>query len=269
MKHNAAIAAVAAALVAAPAMAYGWGPDADGTMRATDPFVWKADGTGASTLTVRVGGTVAFTYASGTAAHNVHWLGKKPSCTGVPDETFSYPDSRPPWSGTCTFAEAGTYEFECFIHRPLMNGSIVVEPAAAGTATPTPTATPGATATPSPGATPGPGGGGGGGGAEAEQQRALKVTLATTQKGTRVRGKVDVAQAGSRLEVALKSGRQGVGRYVKAKAASGANTFSVALDTRGKRLLKRRHSLKLTVAVAITPPGGKKMVRNMNVKLRG
>jgi plastocyanin len=261
MRKNALIAALGAALIA-PALALAADPASDGTMRATDPYAFKADGTGANTLTISAGGTVTFTYASGNAAHNVHWLGKKPSCTGVPDETFSYPDSRPPWSGTCTFADPGTYEFECFIHTPLMKGSIVVE--APSAATPTATSTPAPSGTPAPTPDPGPGGGG----TTAEQQRALKVTLAASQKGTRVRGSVDVARAGSRLEITLKSGRLAVGRSVKAKAVSGANAFSVALDRRGKRALKRRHRLKLTVAVALTPPGGAKVVRNMSVNLR-
>jgi plastocyanin len=263
MRKNALIAALGAALIA-PALALAADPASDGTMRATDPYVFKADGTGANTLTIAPGGTVTFTYASGSAAHNVHWLGaKKPSCAGVPDESFSYPDSRPPWSGTCTFTDPGTYEFECAIHTPLMKGSIVVE---APSASATPTATPGASATPAPpGTTPDPPSGGG---AQAEQQRALKVTLAGSQKGTRVRGSVDVARTGSRLEVTLKSGKQTVGRFAKAKAASGANAFSVRLDKRGKSALKRRHSLKLTVAVALTPPGGAKVARNMSVKLR-
>src|SRR4051794_27198693 len=240
MRKNALIAALGAALIA-PALALAADPAADGTMRATDPYAFKADGTGANTLTISAGGTVTFTYASGSQAHNVHWLGKTPSCTGVPDETFTYPHSRPPWSGTCTFADPGTYEFECAIHTPLMKGSIVVEQPSA--TTPTATATPDATPTPTaPGTTPDPGSGGG---KTAEQQRALKITLATSQKGTRVRGAIDVPRAGSRLEVMLKSGKLTVGRYVKTKAKSGANTFSVALDARGKRALTRRHGLKL------------------------
>jgi plastocyanin len=270
--RNAAIAATAVALMTAPALAHGWQPAADSaTMRATDPNAWKADGTGASTLTITTGGTVTFTYPSGTMAHNVRWLGKKPACSGVPDESAGYVGSRPPWTGT--FADAGTYQFECAIHAPLMEGSIVVQsPAASATPTPTATTTPTPTPTPDAGGTPGPSGTTPttqNPNPQADQQRTLKVTLATSQKGTRVRGSVDVARAGSRLEITLKAGKQGVGRYLKRSATSGANAFSVALDQRGKRMLKRHHALKVKVGVAITPPGGAKIARTVNVKLRG
>jgi hypothetical protein len=43
-----------------------------------------------------------------------------PSCTGVP--TVGAPN----WSGTCTFSQAGTYNFHCTVHPTTMTGSITV-----------------------------------------------------------------------------------------------------------------------------------------------
>ena len=55
-----------------------------------------------------------------------------------------------------------------------------------------------------------------------------------------------------------------VGRYVKAAAPAGARAFTVALDARTRKALKRRHSLKLRVVVAVGV-----QQRTFSVRLRG
>jgi plastocyanin len=245
-----------ALLLLAPALAYS---QASGTFVAVDN-AWQANGQpGVTTLRVTKGAKVEFSYPSGAGGHNVDFRPKvRPDCPGVRDET-QY--GMAPWSGTCTFDRAGTYDFVCSIHPLEMKGRVIVEEPAA---TPTPTTTsdptpqPGATATPTP--TPAPQ-------AQQQQHTALAVRLARAQRGTRVRGRVQVPQAGSRLEVTVKRGRVRAGRSVKT-AAAGTATFSVALNAKARRALRSRGRLDVTVTVALTPPGGAKISRAQRVRLR-
>src|SRR5262249_41644440 len=142
------------------------------------------------------GGKVKLGYAAGDGYqgsnfHNVDFTGPQPtSCTSGVPRTQPMP---PGWSGECEFDAPGTYTFRCDLHQS-MTGTITV----AAAATPTPEATPTPTATPPPaGGSPPPGG-------DPVTQTTLKgaVALARSQKGTRVRGSVNVKVAGSRLEVA-------------------------------------------------------------------
>ncbi len=54
------------------------------------------------------GGTISFEDNDSKAPTDVVWKGAAPSCTGVVEA----PPTRTGWSGTCTFASAGEYEFE-------------------------------------------------------------------------------------------------------------------------------------------------------------
>jgi plastocyanin len=67
--------------------------------------------------TVAVGGTVTWTWASGSIPHSVR-------STGSP----SFPSSSIMSSGThsATFGTAGTYSYDCAVHGSLMTGRIVV-----------------------------------------------------------------------------------------------------------------------------------------------
>ena len=69
------------------------------------------------------------------------------------------------------------------------------------------------------------------------------------------------------LEVTLKRGRVRVGRSSRTVAA-GVVTFSVPLNATGRRTLRRRGRLDVTVSVALTPPGGSKLTRSQRVRLR-
>jgi hypothetical protein len=60
-------------------------------------------------LTITQGGTISFEDNEARYPTDVLWKGAAPSCTsGVPET----PPTKTNWSGTCTFATAGDYEFE-------------------------------------------------------------------------------------------------------------------------------------------------------------
>jgi plastocyanin len=256
LRPRSLIGAGCALLLLAPALAYS---QATGTFVAVDD-AWQANNQpGVTTLRVTKGATVEFSYPSGAGGHNVDFTNQaRPYCPGV--KTGSEYGVAP-WKGTCTFEKAGTYNFVCTVHQPTMRGTVIVEEPASTptpTATPDPTPQPGATATPTPTPTP-----------QAQQQRqtTLAVRLARAQRGTRVRGRVVVPQAGSRLDVTVKRGRVRAGRSVKT-AGAGTARFSVALNAKARRALRSRGRLDVRVTVALTPPGGTKISRDQRVRLR-
>jgi plastocyanin len=67
--------------------------------------------------TVAVGGTVTWTWASGSIDHSVQ-------STGSP--TFPSSATKATGTHTATFGTAGTYTYDCAVHGPLMTGRIVV-----------------------------------------------------------------------------------------------------------------------------------------------
>jgi plastocyanin len=222
-------------------------------------------------FTIAQGGTISFEDNDSQALTDVVWKGAAPNCPGV--------EEAPPtktWSGTCTFATAGEYEFES---EGLFNDGtsnyhkykVIVEGAATGTIPTTPT-------------TPGGGGGGtttsptspaGGSGPGAAPSSPLvgsaseAVKLAGTQHGSSVRGSIKISQAGvgGRLEVDLlasgaspaKAGHSQqvrVGRLVRTSLYAGTTSFTVPLNAKGKAALRRHRRLALTVKVTLTPPHG-------------
>jgi plastocyanin len=241
-----------------PALTYSNAP-ADGSFTAVD-FAWRANGTDATTLTIAPGGTVTFGYPAGMSFHNLDFTGAKPSCVGISSAPLAKG-----WEGECTFDVPGTYPFKCDVHEQ-MTGSVVVEAAPTGTPIPAPTATadpaatPGATASPTPVPNAPP------------AQTTLAVKLAAKQRGTRVRGTVEVKQAASKLEVTvtarLKKARVRVGRWVKSSPASGRVAFSVPLDARARRALRSARKLTITVDVALTQPGGKRLTHSAKALIR-
>src|SRR6476469_1885118 len=139
-----------------------------------------------SSASVAVGGTVAFKNSSNAVPHGVRWTGgpEKPSCSsGVAVE-----QEKTNWSGTCTFAQLGTYSFVCTVHPTEMKGTITVT----STGEPPP---------PPPPAEESP--------LQGPASSALK--LAKSQRGSSVRGSIDLTQAaaGGKLEVLLFMKRAG------------------------------------------------------------
>jgi plastocyanin len=211
---------------------------------------------------VAAGGVV--TFSNPTAVnHGVEWVGgpAKPTCdSGVPVGTTAAAAGTK-WSGTCTFAQAGTYTFYCTVHGPEMTGTITVSPDGTTTTTMTTTGAPpttGTTPTPTPIT-------------EAHSGSPLVggPSLGANQHGTSVHGSLDVSQsgAGDRLEVdLLASGatlakakhatRVTVGRFVRGSVPAGRQSFSVKLDAKAKRALSRRHRLALTVKIVLTSSSG-------------
>src|SRR3954468_12957223 len=156
MKRKLLGAAAAACLVTAPSLAYSQAP-ASGTFEAVDT-AWRANGTSDTVATITAGGTVDFSYPSGTSAHTLHWADEGATCSGVPNAPRRFNDAKPGWHGTCRFAATGTYNFHCDFH-PYMEGTVKVvapepTPTATATATPDASVTPGPTATPAPDPTP-------------------------------------------------------------------------------------------------------------------
>jgi plastocyanin len=219
-----------------------------------------------ATLAVVAGAVVAFANPSAEVRHGVEWTGgPAPSCSGLPGGAGAYS-----WHGECTFAQPGTYSFRCTVHPTEMTGTVTV--GSAGTTTTTTTTQPG---TPSPG-----------GGVTTTQSTpqplvqlapasllagpsSQALRLAASQRGSSVRGVLDLAPAGSggRLEVDLLArraslaaahgpGQVQVGRLVRSRVLAGRVSFRVPLSPRAARALRIRRRLALAVRIVITAPGG-------------
>jgi plastocyanin len=223
--------------------------------------------------TVAPGGTVTFRNAT-EVAHGVEWRSAlKPSCEQGPGKVpvGSTPAaSATKWSGTCSFPQAGSYSFYCTVHGAAMQGTISVETGGGTTVTtstgaeppPGPTTTGTATTT-VPQALPG----------------LQALTLPPRQHGGSVHGAVVVssAGAGARLEVdllarrgALAAGGHGarrvqVGRLVRSSLPAGSVSFTVGLDRRARRALRRHRRLALTVRIRLIPAGGQAVTLTRSV----
>jgi plastocyanin len=111
-----------------------------------------------STVEIPAGGTVSFSYPSGSGRHNVFFDGAQPkSCVQTagdiwaPNPPLPWYTQGPGWAGTCTFNVPGTYPFHSQGNFALSGRVVVVAtptPTPTATATPSPTATPTATASP-------------------------------------------------------------------------------------------------------------------------
>jgi plastocyanin/uncharacterized protein YfiM (DUF2279 family) len=230
-----------------------------------------------SAATVGAGDAVTLTNPTGVA-HGVEWVNgpATPACSsGVPVGT-SAAASGTKWSGTCTFAQAGTYTFYCTVHHAEMTGTITVnangtttttttattsQPYSSGTTTAgTPTIPPESERTSGQGSSPGSPLAG-------SASRALK--LAPHQHGKSVRGSIQLSQAGAagRLQVELLArsaslasaghpAQVRVGRIVRVASRAGRLSFSVPLSMRAKSALSRHGRIALTVKVVVKPSSG-------------
>jgi hypothetical protein len=101
----------------------------------------------------------------------------------------------------------------------------------------------------------------------------------TTSQSSSVHGSVQVAQAGSRLEVDLlapssalaaaahSSGAVVVGRLVKTKLPAGRFSFKIEPTAKAQHALAHRGHLSLTVRIILTPPHGAGLTHTLTVTL--
>lgn len=206
-------------------------------------------------VTVGAGGVVALRNAT-TVSHGVEWVGgpAKPECSsGIPVGATAAASGKE-WSGTCTFAQAGTYTFYCTVHGPEMTGTVTVS--TSGTTTTGMATTPTSTTPITSGPT-----------APVSGSPLIEApSLRSAQHGGSVRGSLAISQAGvgDRLEVDLlaKSGPLGktghqkrirVARFVRSAVSAGNVSFLVKLDAAARRALARHHKLVLVVRITLTP----------------
>jgi len=276
-----AIAALAGATVAVlPALA---AAPSDAKLEVNENCVennwpcWALPGSGtkpppASTVTIAPGGEVTFLDSAGTKA-NLAWSGAAAACS--PSVPVSPSEPRTSWEGTCKFEQAGTYRFES---STLFNGGpgedytkyeIVVEAPATGTTTTMTTSTTPAAPTTTPTSNPTTPGEAGPSSGSPVQGGSRALRLPGSQHGSRLRGSIEVSQAGAggRLEVGLFAASASlartrnrelvrVGRLVRASLQAGSVAFSVPLSGRGRSTLHRRGRLVLTVKITLTPLHG-------------
>jgi plastocyanin len=223
-------------------------------------------------VTIEPGGQVAFSNPGTEVPHGIHWISTPagaPTCTaGVPVGTTAE-HSGTNWSGTCTFAAAGTYTYYCTVHGAAMSGTVTV-----GTPTTTTTAPTGTGTTSSPTTSTPTGGPGSSGGITTPASAALSdLKLSSTHHGASVHGSLQIASvaAGGTLSVVLQAKLGGrrvqVGRLTRAYIAAGAQSWSIALSARARRALHAKHHLAVLVKVSLTPPGGTAVALTRTVTL--
>jgi len=229
---------------------------------------WATPGSSqpASKVTIASGGSVAF--ADSKTAANIAWTGTAPTCEPAVPVAPASPKTG--WEGKCTFATPGTYNFES---STLFNDGVdnytkyevVVE--ASATTPSTPNTGEGSSKG---GSTPGTTTSGPAPARESPTGSPLSDAprISSSQRGSTVKGSLEVSRAGvgDRLEVDLlattaslaKAGHatQVVGRFVSVSVGAGQRPFSVKLNSKATRALKRHHRLALKVKITLTPVYG-------------
>jgi hypothetical protein len=216
----------------------------------------------ASKVTIASGGSV--TFADSKTAANIAWTGTAPTCESAVPVAPASPETG--WEGKCTFATPGTYKFESSTLWPeYTKYEVVVE----GSTTAPPTETTGESGSKG-GSTPGTTTSGPAPASESPTGSSLSGAprINASQRGSTVKGSLEVSNAGAgdRLEVDLiattaslaKAGHatQTVGRFVSASVSAGQQSFSVKLNAKARRALKRHHRLALKVKIILTPVYG-------------
>jgi hypothetical protein len=228
---------------------------------------WASPGSSqpASKVTIASGGSV--TFADSKTAANIAWIGTAPTCESAVPVAPASP--RTGWEGKCTFATPGTYKFESSTLWPeYTKYEVVVE----GSATAPSTGITGTTGEgdSNGGSAPGTTTSGLTPASESPMGSPLSGAprVSSSQRGSTVKGSLEVSKAGTgdRLAVDLiattaslaKVGHatQVVGRFVSMSVSAGQRSFSVKLDTKATRALKRHRHLALKVKITLTPANG-------------
>jgi plastocyanin len=252
-----------AAVVVLPAVA---GSEASPTINAVSEGLYKEQHRfwQPSQATVGAGGMVTFANNSGTVEHGVVWSGgpTTPTCeAGVPVNKGGTN-----WKGSCTFSQAGTYAFYCYVHPTEMTGTITVNPNGTTTTTTTSSST---TTTTTTSTQQGTSTTNAQSGSPLAGSLVSALKLPALQHGSSVHGSIQVSQAGlgGRLEVALLAKRASlasprhpaqvrVGRLVRTSLPAGTISFTVALSSKAKRALRAHHHLALSVKILLTSASG-------------
>lgn len=210
-----------------------------------------ANGTNSDTANIAAGGTVTFSYPTGTSSHNVVFTGPQPtSCTQTatapgykigPAPPLPAVAEPPGWSGTCMFNTAGTYPFDSAADGPAMSGTVVVGGSTTTTTTGTTTL--------------------GGGGTSTDNTYTKRpaagssLRAASPQHGSFVRGQVHVTTPKSKLVADLRYAGVRIGRASLKGVGNGTRHFTVGLYVTGTRLLAAHHRLSLTLRVEVLGQG--------------
>jgi plastocyanin len=251
-------------------------------------FAFTAAG-GGNTVTIAPGGTVSFSYPSGSNEHNVDFgSGPQPTSCMLGGQSQSPPipsvPTAPGWSGNCTFNTPGTYTFHCDRHT-FMTGTILVGSQATSTDTgsggsttttatmtmpmsmPMPTTSTAQTSLPlSP--------------IVGSSRNAIKVVGANG--GRKIDGTIKVSRAGQggHAVIAVMSSSSALGGSGHKRSVAlgqlrlsdlhaGTARFSVALKTAARRALTTRKHLAVTVQVTVTAPGAETVSLSRALNLRG
>ena len=220
---------------------------------------------------VQPGGAVEFSNPT-EVPHGIEWVstpGGAPTCDPGVKVGTTAAASGTKWSGSCSFATAGTYTFYCTVHGPEMTGRVVV---AAPATTPPGTGPGTGTTTTTTGTAPSPGEPQtGSSGPDHPLTAPAGLRLTAPRHGASVRGslRVPAGAAGGRLEVDLLATPRSlsvahgasvasvrVGRLLRAHVPAGSISFTVLASARARAALHAHGSLTLTLRVTLTPPAG-------------
>jgi hypothetical protein len=97
-----------------------------------------------------------------------------------------------------------------------------------------------------------------------------RLNVPKRQNGQSVRVRVRIRIAGSTVRVRLfsRARRRLVGNTARRAARTGTLWLKAPLNRRGRVALRRRHRLRLTVRVAVTPPGGSPTIATRQMTLK-
>lgn len=256
-----AAAALVASLGATPAAAQA-PPTLASILAIDNEFI--TDAGGPADVTIAAGGHVNFSYFAGASRHNVVFPGARPTVCGTsegpPGTTAALPTAPSPegWEGGCDFDVAGTYAFVCGLHNT-MTGSVSV--VRTGASPPPPPADLPVVAVP-------------------DGEVAGGLSVATQQRGYRVRGTVLVQRGAVRLVArafaqrrALFAGSRSrlgvrVGRHARATGGGVRVAFSAPLNRAARAALRRNGRLLIALRLTITPAEGTAYTATRTVILR-
>ena len=231
--RNSGIAALVA-LAAMPASAY-----ADQTILAAPPTQYVA-----GDISISQGEKVSFTNLD-TAIHDV--TAKAVGADGKPvfGSAYTNPLGSQSVAGT-EYLTTGSYQYYCSIH-PYMTGTITV------TSSGTPAPRPGGGPAPSqpPSSSPAPGSASAASGAPTLHVTVLDAKLAAVRKRGALRVAVSADQPAT-VGVSARSGRTVVAAGTARISQPGSGTVALKLTTAGARLVKRAHTLTVSVSARAT-----------------